>query len=397
MYADRRWVIICAAGCLSAAGALPFNFAPVIFGSAADTFGFQPHEIGYMNSLFLFMFAISIIATYWLQSRINWHSIMYAGPVLGAAAMVAMNSTSSVGHWYIGWAVVGLCFGPVFSIVVPILARLEDSASAFGGKLALETGIPAFMLLLFPILVVPKYGYSGVAVGSLIALMLMAASAKWIPRESAQPDSAIMSLNDASPETQNTGRRAVMIWVGIATICIYFGGQISTWIFVERSAKILEYGDAGIGLLLFLGKAGAMVGAIVAMALGSRLGRRFPHWLSFAVLITGQLSLLTAPSYAVFMTGAFLFEFGWAFLVPYLMADIGDLDLTGKLIIFVPAAQALGGAYGPALAGNIVTATDYTNVFVFGMVTAVVCVVVFSFISNTVHRQVMVKTERANI
>jgi len=391
MYADRRWVIICAAGCLSAAGALPFNFAPVIFGSAADTFAFQPHEIGYMNSLFLFMFAISIVATYWLQARINWHSIMYTGPILGGVAMVAMSSTPAVEHWYVGWAIVGLCFGPVFSIVVPVLARLEDSASAFGGKLALETGIPAFMLLLFPILVVPKYGYSGVAVGSLIALMLMAASAKWIPRESAQPDASTIPSDDALLETKNTGSRAVVIWVGILTICIYFGGQISTWIFVERSAKILEYGDAGIGLLLFLGKAGAMVGAIVAMALGSKLGRRFPHWLSFAVLITGQLSLLTAPSYVAFMTGAFLFEFGWAFLVPYLMADIGDLDRTGKLIIFVPAAQALGGAYGPALAGNIVTSTDYTNVYIFGMVTAVVCVIVFSFISNQVHRQVMAK------
>jgi len=391
MHADNRWVIICAAGCLSAAGALPFNFAPVIFGSAADTFAFQPNEIGYMNSLFLFMFAVSIIATYWLQERINWHSIMYAGPILGGATMVAMNYTPSVEYWYLGWAVVGVCFGPVFSIVVPILARLEDSASAFGGKLALETGIPAFMLLLFPILVVPKYGYSGVAVGSLVALMLMAATAKWIPRENAQPDSIDKVQEAASPERRNTGSRAVMIWVGILTICIYFGGQISTWIFVERSAKVLEYGDASIGLLLFLGKAGAMVGALVAMGLGAKFGRRVPHWLSFAVLLTGQLLLLSAPSYFAFMSGAFLFEFGWAFLVPYLMADVGDLDRTGKLIIFVPAAQALGGAYGPALAGNIVTTTDYTNVFIFGIVTATICVVVFSVISKQVQAQVMGK------
>jgi len=175
------------------------------------------------------------------------------------------------------------------------------------------------------------------------------------------------------------------------TICIYFGGQISTWIFVERSAKVLEYGDASIGLLLFLGKAGAMVGALVAMGLGAKFGRRVPHWLSFAVLLTGQLLLLSAPSYFAFMSGAFLFEFGWAFLVPYLMADVGDLDRTGKLIIFVPAAQALGGAYGPALAGNIVTTTDYTNVFIFGIVTATICVVVFSVISKQVQAQVMAK------
>ena len=82
------------------------------------------------------------------------------------------------------------------------------------------------------------------------------------------------------------------------------------------------------------------------------------------------------------MSGAFLFEFGWSFLVPYLMADVGELDVTGKLIIFVPAAQALGGAYGPALAGNLVTTSDYSNVFIFGMTTAVICVAIFTILSR---------------
>ena len=383
MSAARRWKIIGAAGCLSAAGALPFNFAPVIFGSAADSFGFLPNEIGYMSSIFLFMFALSIVLTYWLQEKVNWHSIMYSGPVLGGVAMVAMAASSSSTAWYIGWAIVGLCFGPVFSIVVPILAKQEESASAFGGKLALETGIPALLLLTFPILVTPFFGYVGVAVGSLVALAFMAWSAILIPRsEATTGQSAAMEGSTEEKEPRNTGMRAVIIWIGIVTICIYFGGQISTWIFVERSAKILDYGDASIGLLLFLGKSGAMVGAIAAMVLGFRLGRLTPHWFSFVVLMIGQILLLLAPSYFAFMSGAFLFEFGWAFLVPYLMADIGEIDVTGKLIIFVPAAQALGGAYGPALAGNLVTTSDYSNVFIFGMTTAVICVAIFTILSR---------------
>jgi MFS family permease len=383
MSATRRWKIIGAAGCLSAAGALPFNFAPVIFGSAADSFGFLPNEIGYMSSIFLFMFALSIVLTYWLQEKVSWHSIMYGGPILGGVAMVAMAASSSSTAWYIGWAIVGLCFGPVFSIVVPILAKQEESASAFGGKLALETGIPALLLLTFPILVTPFFGYVGVAVGSLVALAFMAWSAILIPRsEAATTPSAAMAGVTTEKKPRNTGMRAAIIWIGIVTICIYFGGQISTWIFVERSAKILDYGDASIGLLLFLGKSGAMVGAIAAMVLGFRLGRLTPHWVSFVVLMIGQILLLLAPSYFAFMSGAFLFEFGWAFLVPYLMADIGEIDVTGKLIIFVPAAQALGGAYGPALAGNLVTTSDYSNVFIFGMTTAVICVAIFTILSR---------------
>ena len=383
MSATRRWKIIGAAGCLSAAGALPFNFAPVIFGSAADSFGFLPNEIGYMSSIFLFMFALSIVLTYWLQEKVSWHSIMYGGPILGGVAMVAMAASSSSTAWYIGWAIVGLCFGPVFSIVVPILAKQEESASAFGGKLALETGIPALLLLTFPILVAPFFGYVGVAVGSLVALAFMAWSAILIPRsEATTGQSAAMEGSTTEEKPRNTGMRAAIIWIGIVTICIYFGGQISTWIFVERSAKILDYGDASIGLLLFLGKSGAMVGAIAAMLLGFRLGRLTPHWLSFVVLMTGQILLLLAPSYFAFMSGAFLFEFGWSFLVPYLMADVGELDVTGKLIIFVPAAQALGGAYGPALAGNLVTTSDYSNVFIFGMTTAVICVAIFTILSR---------------
>ena len=119
--------------------------------------------------------------------------------------------------------------------------------------------------------------------------------------------------------------------------------------------------------------------------IAASFGRWKPHVLSFVVLLIGQLLLLTHPSYFLFMTGALLFEFGWAFLVPYLMLHVSEFDDTKKLVVFVPAAQAMGGAYGPALAGNIVTETDYSNVFIFGIVTATICFVVYTWLTRRLN------------
>jgi hypothetical protein len=377
------WFIVCAAGCLSAGSALPFNFGPVIFGSAADQFGFSPENIGYFSSLFLLGFSTSIIGLYFLQDRVNWHYVMVGGTLLGGLLMWATSFTDRVAAWNILWLLIGFSFGPVFSIVVPVLAKLPNAARGFGGKLVLETGIPAVMLLVFPILVVATWGYSGVAFGSLIVLVLLALTAKWIPKDLARPQPVVGAAG--VPSGQLDKGRVALTWIGILAVCIYFGGQISTWIFVERSARTLNYGNEAIGILLFLGKSGAMVGSFVAAVIASSFGRFKPHLISFILILIGQSLLLTHPSYLLFMSGAFLFEFSWAFLVPYLMTHVGELDETKKLVVFVPAAQAMGGAYGPALAGNIVTETDYSNVFIFGIVTAAICFGVYAWLTHKLN------------
>jgi len=376
--------VIFAAGCLSAASALPFNMGPLIFGSAADTFGFTPEHIGYFSSLFLLGFSSSIIAVFFLQDKVSWHVVMVGGTLAGGLLMLAMTITDDPVLWGIMWLLVGVSFGPVFAIVVPVLAKLPNAPRAFGGKLALETGIPALLLLLFPILVVRYWGYTGLAVGIMLALVLMAATARLIPRELARP--AEHPVPAAGGGRVNDRFRQVLTWLGILTVCIYFGGQISVWIFVERSAKSLDYGAEAVGVLLFLGKSGAMVGALAAMAIASKMGRWRPHALSFTIMVVAQLLLITHPSYLLFLSGAFLFEFSWAFLVPYLMAHVGELDETKKLVVFVPAAQAMGGAYGPALAGNIVTADDYTNVFIFGLVVAAICFAMYSYLTAHLNK-----------
>jgi len=378
---DRKnilWIII-AAGCLSAASALPFNLGPLIFGSAADSYGFTPEHIGYFSSLFLFAFSSSIIAVYFLQEKVSWHLLMVGGTLSGGVLMLLMTLTDSAMLWGILWLLVGLSFGPVFSIVVPVLAKLPNAARAFGGKLALETGIPALMLLLFPILVVRHWGYAGLAVGSFVALVILSCTARWIPKDLASPQ-AVADGEPGAGKITNRNRQ-ILTWLGILVVCIYFGGQISVWIFVERSANSLNYGPEAVGILLALGKSGAMVGALAATAIANNLGRWKPHAMSFCIMVVAQLLLINHPSYLLFLLGAFMFEFSWAFLVPYLMAHVGELDETKKLVVFVPAAMAMGGAYGPALAGNIVTADDYTNVFIFGLCVAVICFAAYSFLT----------------
>lgn len=378
---DKLITFIFAAGCLSAASALPFNFGPLIFGTAADAFGFTPQHIGYFGSAYMFGFSVSSIALYFFMHRINWQLAMGLGTVAGAGIFAATAAISNPAVWIVLWFVIGLLFGQVFSLVVRAAMDLSDPTRAYGGKLALETFIPAIMLLLFPPLVVSHWGYTGLALVAALLLVLMAVTARSMPARArsidVQPDGAHAVRNRA---------HQLLAWLGIITIAIYFGGQLSVWIFAERAADSLGYSLESIGLLLFLGKCGAGFGGVIAAVVGERFGRWKPHLFSILVMTLGQVLLITHVNYWAFTSGAFLFEIAWAYIVSYQVAVIAYLDETKRMTVFAPAAMALGGSYGPAVAGHLVDENNYENVFRMGLFTAFICFIVFSLLVYVIIR-----------
>ena len=378
---DRLVIFILAAGCLSAASALPFNFGPLIFGTAADAFGFTPQHIGYFGSAYMFGFSISSIALFFFMHRINWRAAMGFGVVAGAGIFAATALISNPHVWIMLWFLIGLLFGQVFSLVVRAAMDLSDPTRAYGGKLALETFIPAIMLLLFPPLVVSHWGYTGLALVAALLLVLMALAARSMPAGARVPD----LQQAAGPKAQNRAYQ-LLAWVGLITIAIYFGGQLSVWIFAERAANSLGYSPESIGVILFVGKCGAGFGGVIAAIVGERLGRWKPHLFSIIVMTLGQLLLITHVNYWAFTSGAFLFEIAWAYIVSYQVAVIAYLDETKRLTVIAPAAMALGGSYGPALAGHLVGENNYENVFKMGLLTAVICFVVFSLLVYVIIR-----------
>ena len=378
---DKLVIFIFSAGCLSAASALPFNFGPLIFGTAADAFGFTPQHIGYFGSAYMFGFSISSIALYFFMHRINWQAAMGFGVIAGAGVFAATALSSNPYVWILLWFLIGLLFGQVFSLVVRAAMDLSDPTRAYGGKLALETFIPAIMLLLFPPLVVSHWGYTGLALVAALLLVLMALTARSMPARARVHD------------TQQTDRPVVrnrthqlLAWLGIITIAVYFGGQLSVWIFAERAANSLGYNPESIGLILFVGKCGAGFGGVIAAVVGERLGRWKPHLFSIIVMTLGQVMLITHVNYWAFTGGAFLFEIAWAYIVSYLVTVIAYLDETKRLTVIAPAAMALGGSYGPAVAGHLVDENNYENVFRMGLLTAFICFIVFSLLVYVILR-----------
>ena len=378
---DKLIIFIFAAGCLSAASALPFNFGPLIFGTAADAFGFTPQHIGYFGSAYMFGFSISSIALFFFMHRINWQAAMGFGVVAGAAVFALTAVISNPYAWIALWFLIGLLFGQVFSLVVRAAMDLSDPTRAYGGKLALETFIPAIMLLLFPPLVVSHWGYTGLVLVAVLLLVLMALTARSMPA-----GARLQSVQQTGrPVVQNRAYQ-LLAWVGLITIAIYFGGQLSVWIFAERAANSLGYSPESIGVILFIGKCGAGFGGVVAAVVGERFGRWKPHLFSIMVMTLGQVLLITHANYWAFASGAFLFEIAWAYIVSYQVAVIAYLDETKRLTVIAPAAMALGGSYGPAVAGHLVDGNNYENVFKMGLLTAFICFIVFSLLVYVISR-----------
>lgn len=303
------------------------------------------------------------------------------GVIAGAGVFAATALSSNPYVWILLWFLIGLLFGQVFSLVVRAAMDLSDPTRAYGGKLALETFIPAIMLLLFPPLVVSHWGYTGLALVAALLLVLMALTARSMPARARVHD----TQQTARPVVRNRTHQ-LLAWLGIITIAVYFGGQLSVWIFAERAANSLGYNPESIGLILFVGKCGAGFGGVIAAVVGERLGRWKPHLFSIIVMTLGQVMLITHVNYWAFTGGAFLFEIAWAYIVCYLVTVIAYLDETKRLTVIAPAAMALGGSYGPAVAGHLVDENNYENVFRMGLLTAFICFIVFSLLVYVILR-----------
>ena len=325
----------------------------------------------------MFGFSLSSIALFFVVDRINWQWSMGGGVALSGVLIASTATITDAGAWIWLWFLIGVVTGQAFSLVVRASMELADPTQALGGKLALETFIPALMLLAFPILVVAPFGYSGVAYGAGGLVILMALGAMVMP--SGAGENPERRETESLPEFR-ISRDTILAFVGVLSIAVYFGGQLSVWIFAERAANSLGYENDAIGLMLFLGKCGAGCGGLVAAILGERLGRFRPHLFSVLMMTCAQLLLITHVNYFAFVAGAFLFELAWAFIVSYLIATIGLLDASKRLTVFAPAAMALGGSYGPAVAGHLIGTDRYENVFIMGLITAWISFLVFTFL-----------------
>ncbi len=346
---------------------------PMIVGGLIDSYGFSEQQAGNIAALEgLGLVFASILAAAWIR-RASWVKAL----AVSFAAYAALNILSANIQDYLPLLVLrcltGLAGGSVFAVTVAALGDDREPDRAFGLAQAVQGVMMLGGFLAAPWLV-QRWGVSA------MYYMLAGASLLMMPTLSRFPSAgrvrAAAAAGDAQP-TSHTG----LIWMGLIASVVFFVNVFGFWAFVERVGQAGGLPAQTIALALGASQVMAIVGALAAAWASDRYGRYLPLLIVFVGQAAALFAVLGDFGAAAFFVSTGLFQALFIVGVSYQMGAIAKLDIHGRYLVTMTAAQGLGGALGPALAATLILeGGDYSRIMPMAALLCLFSTLMFLFI-----------------
>ena len=364
--------IVAAAIIASAIGALFYNVLPIYLGTAQDYRGLDNRAIGFLSSAFFFGYnVVTISAFFWIR-RISWALVVAIAMPVAALSLIAGTLLTGYLVLLVSVIVAGGAFAAIYGIGTTILGDTSNPARWFGVKIAAEAMLGAVLLLVLPATTIARWGFTGTVIGVIIAMALLAPFLFWLPA------SGNKGHPDDSPEIDADEGQSPYIWGALLATLVFFAGASAIWAFIERIGAQSNFEPEAIGVLLSITLVFALVGSLLAAAMGSRFGNVKP-FVTGAMLSLVALTLLHVhESLFVFAIGACLQTFVIGLLLPFAITEIADLDYDGRFIVLSVPAIGIGAMAGPGIAGVLSHSGDFRSLLAFVAATAVVSAILIT-------------------
>lgn len=365
--------IIAAAIIASAIGALFYNVLPIYMGTAQDYRGLDNREIGFLSSAFFFGYnVVTISAFFWIR-RLSWALIVAISAPIAALSLYAGTLFDSYVSLLVSVAVSGGAFAAIYGVGTTILGDTTNPARWFGVKIAAEAMLGAVLLLVLPATTIARWGFDGTIIGVIIAMVFLAPFLFWLPARGSKGWEDDLPTSDAAEQSQSS-----YIWGALAATLIFFAGASAVWAFIERIGAQGGFAPAALGVLLSVTLLFALIGSLLAAALGGRFGNVKPFVAGAALSLVALLLLDSPQSFAVYAAGACLQTFVIGLLLPFAITEVADLDVDGRYIVLTVPAIGIGAMAGPGIAGVLSQSGDFGSLLGFVGTTAVVSAVLIA-------------------
>ncbi len=366
---DASTVII-AAIIASAIGALFYNVLPIYMGTAQDYRGLDNREIGFLSSAFFFGYnVVTISAFFWIR-RLSWALIVAVSTPIAALSLYVGTLSDSYVSLLASVAVSGGAFAAVYGVGTTILGDTSNPARWFGVKIAAEAMLGAVLLLVLPVTTIARWGFDGTAIGVIIAIVFLAPFLFWLPASGSK------GWEDDLPKSSADGQsQSPYIWGALGATLVLFSGASAIWAFIERIGAQRDFEPAALGVLLSVTLICALIGSLLAAALGGKFGNVKPFIVGAALSLVALLLLSAPESFAVYAAGACLQTFVIGFLLPFAITEVADLDIDGRYIVLTVPAIGIGAMAGPGIAGVLSQSGDFRSLLSFVAATFVVATV----------------------
>ena len=358
--------IVAAAIIASAIGALFYNVLPIYMGTAQDYRGLDNRAIGFLSSAFFLGYNVATISAFFWIRRWSWSLVVaITGPV-AAISLAAGTIVTGYAMLLVSVAIAGGAFAAIYGIGTTILGDTSNPARWFGVKIAAEALLGAVLLLVLPATTIARWGFNGTIIGVIIAMVFLAPFLFWIPASGSKEH------EDESAARHSGEQQNPYIWGALLATLIFFAGASAVWAFIERIGAQSGFDAATLGVLLSVTLVFALLGSLLAAALGGRFGNVKP-FIAGAMLSLVAVSLLNSHgSFFVYATGACMQTFVIGLLLPFSITEVADLDTDGRYVVLTVPAIGIGAMAGPGLAGVLSQSGDFTALLTFVGATAIV-------------------------
>ncbi len=346
---------------------------PMIVGGLIDGFGFSEQQAANIASLEgLGLVFASVFAAVWIR-KYSWVRALSFAFFLYAFLNVVSANLDGYMPLLVMRFLTGLAGGNLFAITVAALGDNQEPDRAFGLAQAAQGVMMLAGFLAAPYLLqawnVSALYYMLAAASVLVALTLFRFPAQGRHRAA------------STGSSEQGGNTTALIWLGLFASFIFFVNVFGFWAFVERIGQAAQLPVNTIGLALGISQVMAIVGALAVALASDRYGRFIPLLI---VLIGQSLALFVLIGKfgsATFFLSTGAYQALFIVAVSYQMGAMAKLDIKGRFLVMMTAAQGLGAAVGPAVAAALIReGNDYSGIMQMAVLFCFISTLLFMFI-----------------
>jgi predicted MFS family arabinose efflux permease len=350
---------------------------PVLVGLLVDERHLSQRFAGLVSTVEMSGFAVGALACAWLARRIPWYRLLAIAVLAAALANVLCGLAISSAALMALRFVPGFAAGLALSLATAAASRSPTAERSYGVIFACVLVYPVVILRLLPV-AIDTWGAAGffavVACVQLLVLLVM----WWLPPP------AFASRTQApvtTPGSLGSAKFAIL-----AATAFLYAGHTAIWTYEERMGVALGVDSATV--IQFLGTASAfgILGAVIAVIQGKRLGQIWPQVISLVLSVAATVTIVFSRTYSGYQVSAILIVLAWFYGAPYVNALAARLDPSGALAAGSGGMFALGLATGPLLAATIVGQGSYSRIGIVAACMYACCLLLLLPVASRANR-----------
>lgn len=362
---------VAAACVLMAIGALEFSIMPLFLGAVVEYLFFSTQQIGFIGSAYMVGFTLtSFTAVFWSR-RINWRSAILIAAVLSSVCYGIIMSTGDLLMILVLMFAIGCSRGVFYSISICSLGDTEMMERSFGlGNVAILVlaGLGMFVLPY----IIQKWELFGLFIPLVAASLVSVALVPWLPP---------CGMKKGTPAERVQSGKTFLVFLALGGLLIFWMGVCSIWAFLERIGNAGGLSPQAIGKILAISYVVVIAAAFLAAWLGDRIGHAVPVFIGVSTMLVGIVYMGHLITFVLFLSASIMFQAGWSFSYPFMMAVINKADISGRFVPLIAAAQGLGASLGAGLGGSLLaTSEGYNGIFRLGFISILVCLTLFGWV-----------------